>query len=86
MVALGERLLTLCWTLDIAAFAAPALEGAVWVVILVVPHDGNAMRAVSGCGLAGSGERYRGLSCCSGQVGCSKDVQGSVAIYTILAE
>jgi hypothetical protein len=42
MLALGEGLLTLRWTLNIATLATPALEGAVWVVILVVPHDGGA--------------------------------------------
>jgi hypothetical protein len=64
MLALRERVLTLYWALDIAALATPALEGAVWVVILVVPHD----RGAGGVWLrAGSGGRYRCLSRCSGQ-------------------
>jgi hypothetical protein len=37
----GQRVLTVGWTLDIAAFAIPALEGAVWVVVFVVPHVGG---------------------------------------------
>ena len=34
-------ILTVGWTVDIAAFAVPTLEGAVWVVVLVVPHVGG---------------------------------------------
>ena len=37
----AKRVLTLGWALYVAAFAVPTLEGAVWVVVLVVPHVGG---------------------------------------------
>jgi hypothetical protein len=74
-----QVVLTLGWTLDIATSAASTLEGAVWVVVLVVPHVGGA----GGVWLQPGGYGWRSGS--RGEqylpVNCSKQTQTARVVY-----
>lgn len=71
--------LTFGWTLSLAAFAIATLEGAVWVIVLVVPHVGGTggvwlQPGGNGWRRGWWGEQYFTIN-------CSKQTQTARVVY-----